>query len=215
MRTSIVVTLVALAISAHAGPADDHLATANAAYQRGDYDTASAELERAYALDPRSELLYGWAQAERLGGHCEAASDLYRRYLATKPNRDQVIAAQAGLGACAVKPVRPAVLEAVPWYRDGLGDGLALGGLVGIGAGTGFLAAARSSDREADSAMQRDDKLAFMAERDSRTRIGYITGGIGLALIAASVVRYSLRHDTATRIAVGTTGTTIFVVGGF
>ena len=51
----------------------------------GEYDLASAALAEAYALDPRPALLYARAQAERFGGRCTNAVELYRAFLAEEP----------------------------------------------------------------------------------------------------------------------------------
>jgi tetratricopeptide (TPR) repeat protein len=83
-------------------------AEAEADYVRGlahyaarDFHRAIAQLEAAFALDPRPEFLFAEAQAFRLDGNCPRALELYRRFLATRPPPLQVQATQLGLDRCA------------------------------------------------------------------------------------------------------------------
>lgn len=52
------------------------------AYAAGDYQAAVESFEKAYSLAPRTNILYNWAQAERLSGDCASAIGLYERFLA-------------------------------------------------------------------------------------------------------------------------------------
>ncbi len=70
-----------------------HAEAAARAAQNDDYETAIRELKSAYSLEPRPILLYAWAQAERLGGHCNRAIKLYQDFLSTEP--EQALANQA------------------------------------------------------------------------------------------------------------------------
>jgi hypothetical protein len=71
-----------------------------AAYQARDYPAAAREFEASYALEPRRATIFAWAQARRLGGDCEAAVALYRRYLETRPSREGTRAAQEQIARC-------------------------------------------------------------------------------------------------------------------
>jgi len=89
-------------------PSPSTEAEAEAAYVRGlghyaarDFHRAIAELEGAFALDPRPEFLFAEAQAFRLDGDCPRALELYHRFLATRPPPLQVQATQLGLDRCA------------------------------------------------------------------------------------------------------------------
>lgn len=73
---------------------------AQAAFETGDFETASDKLERAYLIEPKAALLYPWAQAERNRGRCSVALDLYRRFLATEPPEKFVVATQENIERC-------------------------------------------------------------------------------------------------------------------
>jgi hypothetical protein len=109
MRSIFLVAIVLAASTAVAQPkkktklspeAKQHMELALAAYGKADYDTAAREFGAAYEIDKEPSLLYGMAQAKRLGGHCAEAVPLYQRYLETKPNKSQVAAARSGIKLC-------------------------------------------------------------------------------------------------------------------
>jgi tetratricopeptide (TPR) repeat protein len=110
-----VVVLLAVPSLAAAQPkklapeAKQHLDLALKAYGADDYETAALEFDAAYKIDPEPSLLYGLAQAKRLGGHCDEALPIYKRYLDTKPTKSQVAAARSGIKLCeaAPKPAPP------------------------------------------------------------------------------------------------------------
>lgn len=54
-------------------------------HDAGDYRSAIAAFTQAYAMAPSPALLFNLAQAYRLGGNCDDAAVLYRRYLASNP----------------------------------------------------------------------------------------------------------------------------------
>ena len=62
---ALVLALVAGAPAALAGPAEDadqHIAAAKVAHEQGNFTAALAELEAAFAIDPRRELLFAIGQ---------------------------------------------------------------------------------------------------------------------------------------------------------
>ena len=61
------------------------LREAQEAFQNEDFDAAAAAVEAAYIIEPKPMLLYPWAQAERSRGNCEAAVELYQRFLDSDP----------------------------------------------------------------------------------------------------------------------------------
>lgn len=83
----LIVALVAAPTAARADNADEaraHVARATRAHKEGRYDEARVELEAAYALAPRSELLYALGQVHAKLGHCRDAETYFRRYAATQ-----------------------------------------------------------------------------------------------------------------------------------
>src|SRR5215470_9409325 len=93
------VTAPAAARADNAEEARVHVARATRAHQEGRYDEARVELEAAYALAPRSDLLYALGQVHAKLGHCRDAEAYFRRYAATQHDArvakviDQAIAA--------------------------------------------------------------------------------------------------------------------------
>jgi tetratricopeptide (TPR) repeat protein len=84
--------LVALMAGPASGAAEDDRARAARHYQRGvteynlgRFDSAIAELSKAYELDPAPILLFNIAQAHWKAGTLEKAVFFYRRFLATSP----------------------------------------------------------------------------------------------------------------------------------
>jgi tetratricopeptide (TPR) repeat protein len=82
---------------------------AKARYKRGleyykmkEYEAAISEFEAAYAIDPRNEIMFAQAQAERLSGDCASAVVLYRRFLETNPPAVHAEAARTSLDKCEV-----------------------------------------------------------------------------------------------------------------
>ena len=96
-RFVLVVAVTAAAGSARADNTADaraHFESGNAAYALGDYATAAAEYEKAFALRPDPALLYNAAQAHRIAGNKRRALLLYQNYLRVYggqvSNRDEV-----------------------------------------------------------------------------------------------------------------------------
>jgi tetratricopeptide (TPR) repeat protein len=103
MRAVLVV--LALTAAASAQPALDpeaqkHLDAALALFDKGQYDQASVEFEAAYKIGKAPRLLFALAQSKRLGGHCDEAMPLYKKYLETLPSETQTQAAQTGMKMC-------------------------------------------------------------------------------------------------------------------
>lgn len=75
-----------------------------AGYQAKEYAAAIRDFRLAYALDPRGEILFAWAQAERMYGRCSQATKLYTRFLKGKPSAQQAGAARTGIDRCKDQP---------------------------------------------------------------------------------------------------------------
>jgi hypothetical protein len=190
-----------------------------AAFQAHDYAGAVSALRAAYEAEPRPEILFAWAQAERLAGDCAHAIVLYRKFLDGHPPAIQAEAAQGPLERCeralasAVAPpappvpeTRPAppaavVTEAAPEpepapavpppHRRFYQD--AVGDvLVGAGlAAVGVGVALLVTAGSPDGAMTWDD---FQTRHDTavtRQRWGAVTLGVGAALVAGGVTHWA------------------------
>ncbi len=106
MWPALVLAVVSAAPTARAAEgelkpaAKAHLDRGLALYAEKDYEGAIRELSQGYAIDPKPELLYARAQAERLGGHCDQAIEHYEGFLATDPEPEREAAARANLAKC-------------------------------------------------------------------------------------------------------------------
>jgi len=226
----VVIVLAGSRVYAQSLPALDPIAQQHAdagkvAYDSGDYDGASREFESGYRIDPKPALLYAWAQAERLGKHCDEAITLYQKYLDSDPNETMVTHTRGFISACqaelatppspAPPPVRDTPPEPSSWYRDPLGSTLVVSGTIGLGVGAGFLVAASRSKRRADAAEFRDDFEVLFDEANTRRSIGVMAIAGGAALVIGGVIAYVLRRDDRTVTAIGTNGQSVQLQGRF
>src|SRR3954470_11288810 len=107
-----------------------HFVLGYKAFNNKDYRTAVAEFEIAYRLDPEVPLLFTWAQAERLGGNCKRALELYQKYLYSEINAEQAAFTRERIQECGgVAKLQPVVVAPPPppphaeraryvWYKD-------------------------------------------------------------------------------------------------
>lgn len=190
---------------------------AQQAFADKDYATASAQLEKAYMLEPEPELLYPWAQAERNLGRCESAIDLYEKFIDTGPSQKMVDAAKQNIERCKetiaaaepepevdpeVEPEPPPprvdpITDTPPKDDKPVGKDVAGGVLVGVGGvaivvGAALLGVAR---KQAKLTANVDDNDTYLVMRDKATKFNaggiamLVTGGV---LVVAGVVRYGV-----------------------
>jgi hypothetical protein len=81
-----------------------HYEAGLAAYAAKDYVAARRELEAAYVLEARPEILFALAQAARQQGDCAAAREHFERFVATGPPETQVQAARLAMSRCQEAP---------------------------------------------------------------------------------------------------------------
>ena len=234
MRGAVLgLVLAALAAGrAHAQAADPPAVTgeARAHWERGlaehaarHYQAASAEFAACYRLAQRRECLFAWAQATRLAGDCDAARELYRRYLQGDLSPRQAEAARSQLAACeaqiaaragggadptgeprttepAASPAQPPPIDArpppgSPWYRDRWGDVLGAGGVAAVAVGAALYASAR---RDAGADAPTYDAYAEQFRGAEATRRWALAAiGAGSALIATAVIHMALHGGAA------------------
>ncbi|HZO14097.1 MAG TPA: hypothetical protein VFB62_12585 [Polyangiaceae bacterium] len=206
---------VAAAADTLAPAAQKHLNRGIAEYSARHYEAAIRHFRAAYDIDPKPEVLFAWAQAERLSGDCASAITLYRRFLEQNPAAEEEQQAAVHLARCeralattptpppapapppprrAPRPKTPSKpTESEPWYADALGGVLFAGGIAAAGVGAGLLIVAQLKEGDADGAAtygQYDEQLTEV----DRFRIGgAIALGTGAALLVAAVVRYATR----------------------
>ena len=80
---------------------------ATSAYGLGNYGQAAELYEKAFALKADPALLYNAAQAHRIAGHAERATELYRNYLRLFPMAEQGAEAQRHIDALHQAPAAP------------------------------------------------------------------------------------------------------------
>jgi tetratricopeptide (TPR) repeat protein len=101
-----------------------------------------------------------------------------------------------------------------PWYKDPMGDALAVGGVIGIGVGIGFLVEANSTESKAKSATLRNDFVKGLGDATSERQVGFVALGAGVALAAGSVWFY-VRHDNKSHVVATTDGHSLTIAGSF
>jgi hypothetical protein len=226
--------LVIAPAAALAGNKDEvkaHIARATQAHKDGRFADARVELEAAYALDPRPELLYALGQVDAKLGNCRDAINHYQRFAATQSDPqvarvvDEAIAAckpepeparpapdRAPTGATAPQPAAlapqapsPVAAQRSPWYRDTVGGALVAGGVVAALVGLVEYGSALS---DLDAAGDRGsttslDRYHELVDSAHRKRImSVVLAGAGGALIGAGIVRFVL-HREPTEVRVG------------
>jgi len=238
-----------------------HVAKATKAHKEGRFEEARVELEAAYALDPRPDLLYAIGQVYAKLGKCDEATTFYKHFGAAQHDPkiakvvDQAIAAckpasepttappppsdkpspaklttdkpapltdkpapvmnQPAPTADKPAPVTPrpqpfaqtkpapapgAAQQRSPWYKDKLGDGLVLGGVVATVVGfveyRGALADLDAAEnRTTTTSLDRYNELVDSAH--GKRMVSVVLVGAGGALITAGILHYVLHDRTA------------------
>lgn len=211
-----VLSVVLAPAAARADPGDEakaHVAKATQAHKDRRYDDARVELEAAYALTPKPELLYALGQVNAKLGRCAEAAAYYHRFAASQSDPQVAKVVEQAIAACtpatppAAAPAAPPAPEPAarseprPWYHDKLGDGLVIGGVVLGVLGILEYGAARSDldaaeDHASTTTLARYHQLVDDAHGERMTAIVLV--GSGSLLIAAGIARYVL-HDRGRR----------------
>jgi tetratricopeptide (TPR) repeat protein len=183
------------------------------------YAESSEMFSNAFEISGQPKYLYARAQAERLGGNCTLALQLYDRFLATQPAEPAAGQARVNRERCErvvpdVEEVPPPPPEAEPdpssppprderlmraWYRDPWGGALVGSGVVLTAVGGGVLGLAISGDRDAPDASTED---AFIDDKDQarvQQRAGIAVVSIGAALVVAGAIRWAIVGTRARR----------------
>jgi len=243
-----------------------HVAKATKAHKNGHFEEARVELEAAYALDPKPDLLYAIGQVYAKLGECGEATTYFKRFVATQKDRQVAKVVDQAIAACkptpepaalptpppdsppatdqptppADKPTPPAdsptppadkpmpatdapapapppaqpfaqtktapapmgAGQRSPWYKDKLGDGLVLGGVVATVVGLVEYRGALSDldtaeDKASTTSLARYNELVDSAH--TKRTASVVLVGAGGALITAGILHYVL-HDRATEV---------------
>jgi len=205
--------VVAFASRAHAETADELVKKAKAHFDVQEYTAAEAELKEAYKLDPKPQILYALAQAQRMANECDRAIVSYQNFLRTNPPDDQAKLAQDNIDRCKAEPKPtpkpdeprqpapppPPAVHGVTWSHNWAGHALVIGGALAAGAGTYFALQGQSKIDSINSAMFYDEYLARSKDASSaksERTLGLVTAGVGGALIVAGIVTYIVRSPS-------------------
>ncbi len=201
--------------------ASAHNELALTAYSVKDYATAAREFEAAYKSDPVPSLLWGWAQSERLGGHCDLAIPLYQKYLYADVSPESIDAARTNIKQCqavlptaAPRPPQDAPPPEPPrrWYADPVADTLVVTGIAGVVVGILYV---KKAGTTSDAAGTAPSLSAFESDLQSATtdrRVGYTALGVGIALAAVGTYLW-VRHGHEQRAPIVATDGRSLVVG--
>jgi hypothetical protein len=103
LSISVLVVLVGVA---HAKPrpmkpaAKKHYELGIKHYAEKHFEEANLELAEAYEIDRHPNIVYTWAQSERLAGNCERAIELYLEYMEFDLSAAQESAARVNVDRC-------------------------------------------------------------------------------------------------------------------
>lgn len=267
-RTALLVVLLIAPASAFAGKKEEAkalVAKATKAHKAGRFEEARFDLEAAYALDPKPDLLYAIGQVYAKLGKCGEATTYFKRFVATQKDPqvakviDQAIAAckpasepaatpppsadvpsqdspilpadqpstadkptttdkptAAGdkpmPAASRPQPFAPAATAPMstgqrsPWYKDKLGDGLVLGGVVATIVGLVEYSGALSDldtaeNRNSTTTLARYNELVDSAH--GKRTASVVLVGAGGALITAGIIHYVIHGRTTESRVVG------------
>lgn len=204
---------------AHADPKSEarpHIDAATKAHAAGEFATALAELQAAYAIDPEPDLLYAIGQVEAKLGQCTEATSFYERFRATQRDPavgkviDQAIAACQPRAAAAVEPPPrveppppPEPAARAPFYTDVIGDALVAGGVVAEVVAIVFYSKARSDLDSAEAATTLTGYDGLVDDAHGARTTAVIFAAAGGALVIGGIVKYVLRGDARESSAVG------------
>jgi tetratricopeptide (TPR) repeat protein len=162
---------------------------------------AAAELNLAYELEPKPELLDAIAQAYAKAGECERARLYFDKFLSSGDPGEAAGPALAARDSCKPKVVPHAGPTRPRWYSDKLGVALAGGGAVFEVVGIVEYLGARSTRNEANSISVYDKYLEKIDSAKSQRTVAIVFGVAGTAALAAGLIHLVL-HDRATEVQV-------------
>lgn len=217
MKRALLAAFVLAPLVAHAETADELLKRGLALYKDGNYAEAAKVLQQAYDADPKPEVMFPLAQAERLGGDCKAASAHYKKILEQIGDLNVAKLVRQNLSLCeppeadktpakcepttvtstAVAPAAKTVVREVD-HGDRIAIVSAGAGALALGVATGFYFAASSTRDAADQAgsLQAHDTLADRADSERTAMV--VSASIGAAALGFAAYRW-LTHDPAPR----------------
>ncbi|MGZ3438068.1 MAG: tetratricopeptide repeat protein [Polyangia bacterium] len=188
-------------------------------YNLQNWDAALRDFQDVYREVHDSVILFNIGQCQHQLGDYEAAAKSYRLYLAQSPNapnEEQVrrlIAqmddaarekrAQAPPLAVKVQDTPPPTTETpvaevsrkseLPWYRDGVGLGLAASGLAVVAGGGALLGLAANEGSAADRSQTQAGFDLHHRNDLTDQKAGWPLLGIGIGALAAGTIVFAIR----------------------
>ena len=220
----LALTIAALVLAARPALADDDLKHGLALYKEGKYAEAVAVLAKAYAADPKPEVLFPLAQAERLSGDCKSAALHYKKILEQvgdlnvaklvrqnlelcEPPKPEQPAQPAPPPVCETKPAEPPPPAPPPPpppakvvvrdvnHTDQLAVISAGGGALALGVATGLYFAMSSTKDAAGQANSLAAHNELSDRADSERTAMIVSASIGAAAIGFAVFRLATHPD--------------------
>jgi tetratricopeptide (TPR) repeat protein len=219
----------------------DHLARATKLYNVRSFEEAAREYKAGALVEAAPVFDYNLGQCYRQLGRYKEAIWHYERFIKTSPETPERNESVTGFiaqmraelenRAMTAPPTEPAASAAVPtvppiaaapavgspapepWYADGVGWGLAAGGVIALGGSAALLVSAAGLDDDANhTSMQRaSDELHDRAY--TRSLAGAALGIGGVALLATGIVKLvvtpTARTETA-GVAIAPGGVSVF-----
>jgi len=119
--------------------------------------------------------------------------------------------------SAAASPARPAAIDLTlarePWHADKVGWGLSVGGVVLTAAGVGLMLNGASLQEDANRESRQSTRRDLRDSASSRTLMGRIGGGVGVALLAAGVIKLAVtdvpRHERSVEVGLTAGGVTV------
>ncbi len=164
-----------------------------AAYLDKRYAEAITEFEAGYRVEPDPVFLFAWAQAERLRGNCVAAVPLYERLLMGKPSAQQAVTARHHLDGCRVVIPRA-------WYKDPVGDTLAVTGIVGTVAGIALFFTSARAATNANAANDAASYRSDVSDAQQQRIAAIVMLPLGLTVFCAGTLELALGSRRARHI---------------
>lgn len=212
----VVAALLVLPLAAHAGPkeAQEHIQKATAAHEAGDFNTALAQLEAAYAQDPQPDLLYAIGQVHVKLNNCPVAISYYEKFLATNPGpepsnaaRDAITSCQAQLAASQPPPADPEPRQPdppppQPRKFDVIGTTLVGLGVISTIVGVVMYSSAINDLDDSEQATTYQESETLVDDAHSKRNLAVIFGVAGVGAIAIGAFHYVHFRKQESRVAV-------------
>jgi hypothetical protein len=150
------------------------------------------------AIKVQLEECKGIIADQRAAADAKAAAEAAQAAEAAEASKPQpappVVAQEPEPVAVQVPP--PIRYEPIPWFKDGLGDTLLVGGIAGVGIGVAMLISGHSAEADANKAATYATFKPLDDKAKSRGTIGVVASSAGIVLILGSLVRYATRSTS-------------------